>query len=117
MSTDITAITDYHAHVYYDPEDPTSRARAEELRAAVESRFRARMGSWHDRPVGPHTVAMYQIAFAIEEFPTLVPFLMLNRQDLTVLVHPETGRAKDDHLRHAMWMGEVLPINASVLKT
>lgn len=117
MTTDITAITDYHAHVYYDPEDPASRARAADLRAAVEARFQARMGSWHDRPVGPHPVAMYQIAFAPEVFPTLVPFLMLNRQGLTILVHPETGKAKDDHLLHAMWMGEVLPINASVLRT
>ena len=39
------------------------------------------------------------------------------RDGLTVLVHPETGKAKDDHLHHAVWMGEVLPLDASVLKT
>ena len=117
MAAEITAITDYHAHVYYDPADPASRARAADLRAAVEARFPVRMGRWHDVPVGPHPVAMYQIAFAPEEFPNLVPFLMLNRQQLTILVHPETGRAKDDHLLHAVWMGAVLPLDASVLKT
>ena len=67
-------------------------------------------------PVGPHPGAMYQIAFNPDQFPTLVPFLMLNRQGLTVLVHPETGRSRDDHLLHAIWMGEVLALNASVLK-
>jgi len=112
-ATDTRKITDYHAHIYYDPAD---RARAATLREQVETRFSVRMGRWHDVPVGPHPGAMYQIAFNPDQFPTLVPFLMLNRQGLTVLVHPETGRSRDDHLLHAIWMGEVLALNASVLK-
>ena len=106
-------ITGYHAHIYFDPAD---RARAAILREQVEARFPVRMGRWHDVPVGPHPSAMYQIAFETEQFPVLVPFLMLNRQDLTVLVHPETGRSRDDHLLHAIWMGAVLELNAAVLK-
>jgi DOPA 4,5-dioxygenase len=58
---------------------------------------------------------MYQIAFETALFPLLVPFLMLNRQGLTVLVHPETNRPRDDHLLHALWLGAVLPLNGSIL--
>ncbi len=112
---DVTRIADYHAHIYYDPADPESRARAATLRGWVEARFPARMGRWHDVPVGPHPGAMYQIAFAPELFPALMPFLMLNRMGLTVLVHPETGRPRDDHTRHAAWLGEVLALKTEVL--
>jgi aromatic ring-cleaving dioxygenase len=73
------------------------------------------MGRWHDRPVGPHPQAMYQVAFPPELFPRLVPWLALNRAGLTVLVHPETGRARADHLQHALWLGAVLPLDAGVL--
>jgi aromatic ring-cleaving dioxygenase len=112
---EIDAIADYHAHVYYDPAEPESRARAAALRGWVEARFPVRMGRWHDVPVGPHPTAMYQIAFAAEVFPTLVPFLMLNRMGLTVLLHPESGRPRDDHTRHAAWLGEVLTLKAEIL--
>ena len=110
---DVGAIADYHAHVYYDP---TSKDRAALLRQWVEERFPVRMGSWHDEPVGPHVQAMYQIAFGTEQFPTLVPFLMLNRMGLTVLVHPQSGRPRDDHTLHASWMGQVLPVKTEVLR-
>ena len=100
-------------HVYYDPE---SRERAAQLRTWVEERFSVRMGSWHDEPVGPHVAAMYQIAFPPQLFPTLVPFVMMNRMGLTVLLHPQSGRPRDDHTINATWMGEVLPVKTEVLR-
>jgi DOPA 4,5-dioxygenase len=110
---DTGAITEYHAHIYYAPD---SRERAAMLRAWVEERFTVRMGSWHDVPVGPHPTAMYQIAFTPDLFPTLVPFLMLNRQGLTILLHPESGRPRDDHTLHAFWAGNVLPLKTEMLR-
>jgi len=112
---DAAAIKDYHAHVYYDP---STKANAALLRQWVEERFpgQMRMGSWHDEQVGPHVQAMYQIAFAPELFPTLVPFLMMNRMGLTVLVHPQSGRPRDDHTVNAMWLGAVLPVKTEVLR-
>jgi aromatic ring-cleaving dioxygenase len=64
---DPAQITGYHAHLYYAPE---TRPVAERLRATIAARFpEARIGNWHDEPVGPHPVAMYQIAFAVGDFP------------------------------------------------
>ena len=100
-SVDPSRIKGYHAHVYYSAQ---TRAVAERVRKAIGDRFQARLGSWHDEPVGPHVQAMYQIAFAPELFPTLVPFLMMNRMGLTVLVHPQSGRPRDDHTVNAMWL-------------
>ena len=112
---EIAAIKDYHAHVYYDS---ASKDRAARLRRWVEDRFagQMRMGSWHDEEVGPHVQAMYQIAFPPELFPRLVPFLMMNRMGLTVLVHPQSGRPRDDHTVNAMWLGAVLPVKTNVLR-
>ncbi|HJS84438.1 MAG TPA: DOPA 4,5-dioxygenase family protein [Acetobacteraceae bacterium] len=110
---DAGLIRDWHAHVYYDPE--RTKQQAAELRGWIEQRFPVRMGRWHDVPVGPHPGAMYQVAFAPEVFPALVPWLALNRQGLTVLVHPETDRPRDDHLLHAIWLGEKLPLKAEIL--
>ena len=79
-------------------------------------RVQARIGSWHDEPVGPHPVAMYQVAFAIEEFSRLVPWLMLNRDGLNVLVHPLSGDSVADHTRFALWLGAPLPLRLEVLR-
>ena len=105
---DPAAVKGYHAHVYYAPD---SKERAADLRDEIGRRYPdALLGRWHDEPVGPHPVSMYQVAFATQLFPSLVPFLMLNRRDLTVLVHPETGNAYRDHARHALWLGAVLAL-------
>lgn len=58
---------------------------------------------------------MYQVAFATAEFARFVPWLMINRRGLAVLIHPNTGEPKRDHLTHALWLGEVLEINAAPL--
>jgi DOPA 4,5-dioxygenase len=107
------AIAGYHAHVYYDP---TTRAAAEELRAAIAAGFAVQLGRWHDRPVGPHPAAMYQVAFSVTEFPRLVPWLMLNRGGLSVLVHPLTGNDYQDHAAYALWLGPPLPLRLETLR-
>jgi aromatic ring-cleaving dioxygenase len=113
--TDPERITEYHAHVYYDPE--SSRDRASTVRAGIASLFpEARLGRWHDQLVGPHTRAMYQIAFPPALLPRLLPWLMLNRLGLTVLLHPVTGDDYVDHTDNAAWLGEVLPLRLDALK-
>ena len=112
MPTSADAIEGWHAHIYYDP---ATRDRAATLREWIGARFTAQIGRWHDVPVGPHPQAMYQLAFGNAEFPTLVPFLALNRLGLTVLVHPNTKRPRDDHAVHALWLGAVLPLNVGML--
>src|SRR5437868_13665036 len=96
-------ISGYHAHLYYAPE---ARPTAERLRTAIGENFpQARIGSWHDEPVGPHPTVMYQVAFAVEDFPWLVPCLMLNRDGLDILVHPLTDVSVADHTVLALWLG------------
>lgn len=106
-------IWSYHAHVYF--EGAAERARAADLRAAIGERFVVQLGRWHEVPVGPHTLPMYQVAFATELFSQFVPWLMQNRLGLTVLVHPNTGHPRADHLEHAAWLGRVLPVNGAIL--
>jgi len=112
-ATETMAIYAWHAHVYYTSH---TKPTALKLREWVGARFPAAiLGRWHDINVGPHPTSMYQIAFPGNMFPTLAPFLAMNRMGLTILLHPESGRPKDDHLQNAMWMGTVLPLDASIL--
>jgi DOPA 4,5-dioxygenase len=115
MTQSPSVITAWHAHVYFD--SPETRAAAARLREAVASRFPAvRLGGWHDRPVGPHSQPMYQILFAPEQFAALLPWLMLNRGGLSILIHPESGDDYTDHADHAAWLGPPLPLHLEILR-
>ena len=99
----VADIRGYHAHIYFEP---ASRHEAETLREQMEAAFpQGRFGRWHDRPVGPHPSAMFQVAFGADLFADVVPWLMLRHGSLTVFVHPETGDDLVDHRDHAIWMG------------
>lgn len=118
-------ITGYHAHIYYP--DADARARAAKIREALIESFdavegmdnppeRVRLGRWRDEPVGPHPLPMYQVAFAADRFAEIVPWLMLNRNGLTVLVHPETGDDVEDHADNPLWLGEKLELDIGFLR-
>ena len=55
-------IASFHAHIYYDA---ATRPDAERLREAIGAGFDVQLGRWHDEPVGPHPISMYQVAFAL----------------------------------------------------
>ena len=113
MSEASREIKGYHAHVYYDR---ASRVVAARVRQGLAAGFNAQLGNWHDEAVGPHLNAMYQVAFAPEEFGKIVPWLMLNRDGLSVLVHPSTGDSYGDHIERSLWLGEKLKLNEGVLR-
>jgi aromatic ring-cleaving dioxygenase len=109
----VLGISSYHAHIYWA--SAAERERALLVRRWLGERFVAQLGTVHDRPVGPHSLPMYQVAFTPDVLATLLPWLMLNRLGLSVLVHPNTGRARDDHLVHALWLGAPLALHADAL--
>ena len=109
----VSEIASFHAHVYFDSE--TGREAAEAVRTGVAERFAVRLGRWRDGPVGPHSKAMFQIAFEPGLFQTLAPWLMLNNRGLSILIHPNTTNPKRDHLVDAVWIGPALPLDGEVL--
>ncbi|MDZ8056311.1 MAG: DOPA 4,5-dioxygenase family protein [Aulosira sp. ZfuVER01] len=106
-------ITGFHAHIYYDTE---TRDIAGRIREGLEARFEVRLGRWHDQSIGPHPKSMYQVAFAPNQFTQVVPWLMLNREGLDILVHPETGDDVTDHTAYALWLGNKLDLNIGFLQ-
>lgn len=102
----------YHAHVYFDAH---SLAQARALCEAAAQRFALKMGRVHEKLVGPHSSWSCQLAFRAELFADVLPWLLLNRGELVVFIHPITGNELLDHRDRAMWMGAVLPLDLSVL--
>ena len=100
-------IDGYHAHVYYDAE---TRPRAEQLREAIAATLGVEVRELSDEPRGPHPVPQFRFTFTAAQFANIVPWLMLNRQGLGVLVHPLTDNSYDDHSRYAVWLGSPVPL-------
>src|SRR5260370_30065295 len=93
----------YHAHIYYDPR--RTRAVAERVCAAIEEKFPVEIDGFRDTPVGPHPIANVLVVFKPDQFEQVVPYLMLNRAGLDVLVHPLTRDAAAYHSSFAIWHG------------
>lgn len=104
----MTTIDCYHAHVYYDAET-LEAARA--LCEACVARFGVRMGTLHQRPVGPHPDWSCQLTVPVAQIGELIGFLALNRNGLNIFVHPETGEELLDHRDRAIWIGSERPLN------
>ena len=103
----------YHAHIYYDPEK--TRGVAERVSAAVAEKFRVEIEGFRDEPRGPHPISNVLVIFKPDQFRDVVPYLMLNRDGLDVLVHPLTTDAVEDHRGYAIWLGNPVPLKLHTL--
>jgi len=101
----------YHAHVYFDEQ---TREFATTVCEEASRQFGATMGRVHTTPVGPHPVWSCQLAFSIDAFDALIPWLDAHRGQLTVLVHGLSGDDLKDHTDHAYWLGAPMPLDVSI---
>ncbi len=97
-------ITSWHAHVYFDA---SSRAAAADFRDVAAAQFgdAVALGRFHERPVGPHPMWSFQLAFGPARFAEVVGWLALNHGALDVFVHPNTDDELRDHRDCAIWLG------------
>ena len=104
-----TAIKSYHAHIYFDED---SYEKAALIRRWASERFPVELGNWNLEPRGPHVTPSFYFGFNTELQPIIVPWLQLNSLGLTLLVHPNTGDPRSDHLYYALWVNRSQPVNA-----
>ncbi|WP_081420289.1 DOPA 4,5-dioxygenase family protein [Pseudoxanthomonas sp. Root630] len=104
-----TAIRSYHAHVYFDED---SYEKAALIRRWTVERFPVELGDWNLEPRGPHVTPSFYYGFTPDLLPIVVPWLQLNSLGLTILIHPNTGDPRSDHLHYALWVNRSQPVNA-----
>lgn len=109
----MTEVIGYHAHVYFNS---ATRAIAERLRDIIVSKFAVEPGGFSHEPRGPHPISQFNVMFQKEEFQNIVPWLMLNREGLDVLVHPLTNDMVDDHTIYALWLGTPVTLKIDTLQ-
>ena len=107
-------IGSWHAHVYFEA---ASREAAWALRETINGELAGEMemGRFHEKPVGPHPMWSYQLAFPAASFSHVVGWLALNHGALDVLVHPNTGDELRDHRDCALWLGKSHALNLAAL--
>jgi len=103
----------FHAHVYYDA---NTKSKAAQLREVLIEKFKVEPGGFSDEPRGPHPISQFNVIFETPEFQNIVPWLMLNRDGLDVLVHPLTESSYDDHSKNALWLGTPVPMKLDILR-
>ena len=105
----------YHIHVYCKPSEI---AKAQVVRESMISELKVIEGTGPVRsgPVGPHPLPMFEGWFQPEGLNTVMPWILKNRQGLSVLIHPLSGHDYTDHAEHAIWIGEKLILNLEMLK-
>ena len=108
-----TPIRDFHAHIYYDPDEVEV---ARELAAAVQAKFNVPVGHFHQHPVGPHPRGSCQLTVARDLFGDVAQWLALNRGALTIFAHANTGDDLADHTQHVIWFGPSEELNLSLFR-
>ncbi|MEK9671369.1 MAG: DOPA 4,5-dioxygenase family protein [Rhodospirillaceae bacterium] len=107
-------IEEFHAHIYF--KGPEARAHTFALREGLLTDFEGSAGGVREKPGGPHPKSDLLVQIPTERFADAVPYLMLNRRGLSILVHPETGDPVADHTENALWLGDGLAVDVDFLR-
>jgi DOPA 4,5-dioxygenase len=113
-------IKEFHFHVYFYQNNAESVKEAvalhNKIQALVKSGFFHPVpGKIYHEPFMPHLIGSYEVWCAREHFARTYAWFLLNRGNLSVLVHPLTLEEIKDHSDRAVWMGSPFPLDFSFL--
>jgi DOPA 4,5-dioxygenase len=107
----------FHAHIYYAAADRPAAARLRaDLQAGkgggawVDVIF---VGAMRDQPVGPHPIPQFEVHF--HEAALAAILVCIRASGLRALVHRLTDDDLADHTAEALWIGEPVALDISVL--
>jgi aromatic ring-cleaving dioxygenase len=107
----------YHAHVYYDDEtwDVAQRLHQELTDMLVSGTLPnlVLVGKMYETGVGPHPMPQFEVQFLASAVPDITR--IVERTGLRTLIHPLTDDDLADHTTLAVWLGEPVPLDESVL--
>ncbi len=102
----------WHLHIYF----PSAEIdKAHWLRARMAEKFRVAIYPVEDGAGGPHPLPNLEVQVSRDELPRILPWLVLNRQGLSVHVHPRSENLTGDHLDWALWLGAPVALIADEL--
>ncbi|CAF0820352.1 unnamed protein product [Didymodactylos carnosus] len=119
----------YHIHVYFLQYNKNLTAEAITLREQFIKQFNVidcndQCETWcpsichwdlNMQPIGPHPIGSWGIYLPLEDFTSAVSWISINHGNLTILVHPNSGYPKIDHLTNAFWIKTQLPLDGDQL--
>lgn len=128
---------EFHYHVYFFQNNEQSTADAQRLRQGivdavkrgefvavchgVDESVLPGFNSTGDvppvnmGPMGPHPAGSFEVWVPAEHLGLVTSFMMLNRGETSLLLHPLTRHCVEDHSGRIMWMGVPFNIDLTVL--
>jgi|GEM_PF-395644 len=105
----------YHTHIYFSREQA---ARAAELSEKMKRDLggKVQVHALQHEPIGPHPQPMFEADFLGQEYLMLVNWLIVNREDFKILIHPLSGDAMADHTIYAQFLGAKVDLKLEILK-
>lgn len=110
----INSHENYHAHIYFNDK---TKELAKKLCTISADTFSLNVGRFHEKQVGPHPCWSCQITFTAKDFDCYITWLDVNKEDLTIFIHPVTDDALNDHTVFAYWLGQEVELKLDIFKT
>ena len=110
----MNSIQEYHLHIYFDT---ATDSIATKLMGNVSNLFHLEEAKYFRKPVGPHKSWNCIVAFPTNLLEEITVYLIQHHENLSILIHAETGDSYKDHTENALWLGEVKELDLAVFNT
>lgn len=67
-------------------------------------------------PQGPHPIGSFETWVPTEYVGSVMSFFMIHRQELTILMHPLSSNAIEDHIGRSVFFGPPVALNLNVIE-